>query len=170
MASLKKWIRLLHRDIGFLLVGLTVVFCVSGIVLIYRDTDIFRLKNEYTVQLDRNLGQPELRDQLNFKRLHVEEETDSKIVFDKGSYDKLTGIAKYTLMEYPAFIRKMNNMHTAISREKLHFFATIFGVLLLFQALSSFWMFNFSSKVFKRALVLSAIGIALAVALVCFWG
>lgn len=36
--SIHYWIRSLHRDIGFFLVGLTLVYVLSGVVLIYRDT------------------------------------------------------------------------------------------------------------------------------------
>ena len=36
--TIHYWIRSLHRDIGFFLVGLTLVYVLSGILLIYRDT------------------------------------------------------------------------------------------------------------------------------------
>ena len=38
----KPLIRVLHRDIGFLVVGLTIVYALSGIVLTYRDTGFLK--------------------------------------------------------------------------------------------------------------------------------
>lgn len=34
--------RVLHRDIGFLTIGLTLVYALSGILLIYRNTDLLK--------------------------------------------------------------------------------------------------------------------------------
>ena len=46
--SFNYYMRSLHRDIGFFAFGLVVIYILSGIVLIYRDTDF--LKREVTVE------------------------------------------------------------------------------------------------------------------------
>lgn len=168
-SSIQKIIRQLHRDIGFLTIGITIVFSVSGIVLIYRDTDVFRMEKSYTESLKQNLNASELESALDFRRLKVIEETDTKITFSNGSYNKQTGKAQYVLMEYPEIIGKINFMHKAISHEVMHWFATVYGILLLFLALSSFWMYKPHTRPFKRGLVLSSIGIVAAILLFMFW-
>lgn len=50
--SIHYWIRSLHRDIGFFLVGLTLVYVLSGILLIYRDTGFLQ-----TAAVERGMGQ-----------------------------------------------------------------------------------------------------------------
>ncbi len=167
--SVQKIIRQLHRDIGFLTVGITIVFSISGIVLIYRDTDVFRIEKTYTQQLKPNLGKSELREQLDIRHLRFEDETDNLITFEQGAYNKLNGQAQYKLMEYPYIIGKLNFMHKAISREVMHWFATVYGILLMFLAISSFWMYKPNSRLFKRGIVLSSIGIVIAVLLFMFW-
>lgn len=37
--SIQKLMRSLHRDIGFLLIGMTLIYCISGLLLIYRGND-----------------------------------------------------------------------------------------------------------------------------------
>ena len=37
--SIHYYMRGLHRDIGFFLIGLTLIYSISGVLLIYRDTD-----------------------------------------------------------------------------------------------------------------------------------
>lgn len=167
--SVQLIMRQLHRDIGFLLIGLTIVFSLSGIVLIYRDTDVFKVEKNYQKTLKTNLNQDGLRDEIHIRRLRITSETEQEILFDEGSYNKATGIAEYTLMEYPLIISKLSNMHKAISRETLHWVITIYGVLLFFLALSSFWMFKPGTALFKRSLLLGGIGIAFAVILIFVW-
>ena len=50
--SIHYWIRSLHRDIGFFLVGLTLVYVLSGILLIYRDTGFLQ-----TTAVEHGMGQ-----------------------------------------------------------------------------------------------------------------
>ncbi len=164
--SVQAIMRQLHRDIGFLLIGLTFVFSLSGIVLIYRDTNVFKIEKHYKEQLSLNLKSNELKEEINIRRLRITSESQDEIVFDSGSYNKTTGIADYTLMEYPTFISKLNNIHKAISRETLHWVIILYGVLLFFLAISSFWMYKPGSKNFKRGLILGGAGIAFALILV----
>ncbi|MEL6926721.1 MAG: hypothetical protein AAFO94_21960, partial [Bacteroidota bacterium] len=64
--------RILHRYLGFFLVGIMAVYAVSGIVLIFRDTDL--LKKEYTVekQIATNVAPNALGKELKIKNLKVE--------------------------------------------------------------------------------------------------
>lgn len=50
--TIHYWIRSLHRDIGFFLVGLTLVYVFSGILLIYRDTGFLQ-----TTPVEVGMGQ-----------------------------------------------------------------------------------------------------------------
>jgi hypothetical protein len=54
--SIHYWIRSLHRDIGFFLVGLTLVYVLSGLLLIYRDTGFLQ-----TTPVEHGMGQGQHR-------------------------------------------------------------------------------------------------------------
>lgn len=50
--NIHYWIRSLHRDIGFFLVGLTLIYVFSGILMIYRDTGFLQ-----TAAVEHGMGQ-----------------------------------------------------------------------------------------------------------------
>ena len=52
--------RVLHRDIGFLTIGLTLVYALSGILLIYRNTDLLKTEKVEEKQLATNLSRNDL--------------------------------------------------------------------------------------------------------------
>ncbi|WP_430817728.1 hypothetical protein [Carboxylicivirga sp. RSCT41] len=160
--SVTKIMRKLHRDIGFLMIGLTLVYGVSGIILLYRDTEIFTIKKEYTETIKPGTPAGELGAALELRRLRVIEERNDTIFFNYGYYCQSSGEAVYTITTYPDFIWTINSFHKLKSRFTSHWFATVYGILLLFLALSSLWMYKPSTKKFKRGLVLTAIGLVIA--------
>jgi hypothetical protein len=42
--SITQVMRALHRDIGFLVVGLIIIYSVSGLVLVFRGTDLLKVE------------------------------------------------------------------------------------------------------------------------------
>lgn len=50
--NIHYWIRSLHRDIGFFLIGLTLIYVFSGILMIYRDTGFLQ-----TAAVEQGMGQ-----------------------------------------------------------------------------------------------------------------
>ncbi|MBR8537835.1 hypothetical protein KDU71_19845 [Carboxylicivirga sediminis] len=161
--SVTKIMRVLHRDIGFLMIGLTLVYCVSGIILLYRDTNLFTVDKRYVEQIAPNTPADELGDALELRRLNVTEESTDTIYFNYGTYCKSTGLADYTINTYPDWVWQINGFHKTKSRFGAHWMGLTYGVLLLFLAISSLWMYKPKSSKFKRGLVLTAVGLILAV-------
>jgi hypothetical protein len=160
--------RTLHRDIGFLVIGMTVVFCLSGIALVYRNTLFLKSDVTYEKQLDAALSAKKLQTALRFRRFTVVEETDTHITFKHGTYDKTTGKVSYTVKDLPWIFRKMKRLHLVNGRNPRHIFVTIYGVLLLFLALSSLGMHKPGSRIFSRGLKITILGIV-GTALLLFW-
>lgn len=167
--SIQYYVRCLHRDIGFLVLGLTIAYAVSGVVLVYRETDF--LKSEETVekQLPQNLEPQEVARMLHARRFEQTGDEGGVLRFRDGSaitdgaYDRATGSISYVGKQYPAFIEKMVHLHKLGSAKALHVVSVVYGVLLLFLALSSLFMYGKGSGGFRRAMAGSAIGLALAV-------
>jgi uncharacterized iron-regulated membrane protein len=40
--------RIIHRYLGFFMAGIMVMYSVSGVVLVYRDTDFLKKENSYS--------------------------------------------------------------------------------------------------------------------------
>jgi hypothetical protein len=96
----------------------------------------------------------------------VKEQKGDLVIFKEGTYNSKTGEAKYTKKELPFFLKKMTDLHKSDSKHKLSILNTIFGISLLFFVVSSFWMFNPKSRIFKNGMIITAIGIILALFLI----
>lgn len=99
--KLNNVMRSLHRDIGYLVVGMTLIYCISGTILLFRDKGVF----VYNVRMERPLA--EVKSKLSARELAplllqngmsrkfvLESENDSLIVFNKNelTYNKKTGV------------------------------------------------------------------------------
>lgn len=164
--TLNHYMRVLHRDIGFFVVGLIIIYSLSGIVLIYRDTDFLKHEAQVEKKLSPNLQASELGPMLRLKNFKVLKTEGDVLYFPNGSYNAVTGIVEYTQKELPLWLTKFSQLHKTASQSPAHWVTTIFGVLLLFLAISSFWMFNSASRQFRRGLIIAVTGIIFAVILV----
>ena len=158
-------IRVIHRYLGFFLAGILAVYAISGIVLIFRDSDTFKNPVTTEVQIAKNISAEKLGKALNMRRLEVSKTEDTKIYFEEGVYDQATGLASITEMELPYFLDKMTHLHKAKSSHPLFFLNIIFGLGLLFFVISAFWMFMPKSEIFKKGLLFSLGGLILALVL-----
>ena len=98
-SKMRKTMRDLHNYIGFFIVGLVVIYSLSGIVQTYRDTSFLKhdVKNEKTIET--NLDAESLGKAIKIKELKVEKTENGIMYFKQGSYNPQTGEAKYTTSE-----------------------------------------------------------------------
>ncbi|MFT7119070.1 MAG: hypothetical protein ACI9IZ_002057 [Nonlabens sp.] len=157
--------RELHRYLGFFLAGIMAVYAISGIALIFRDTDL--LKQEVTIEktLQPQLTISEIGPALKIKKLEVDRNEAGTYYFENGSYNSLTGEAQFTKMELPYLLDKLTHFHKAKTGQPLFFLNIFFGVGLLFFVVSAFWMFMPGTKIFQKAILFTAAGLILALAL-----
>jgi len=157
--------RLYHRYLGFFLSGIMAVYAISGITLIFRDTDTFKKEVVVERSLETNLSADEVGKQLKIKKFTTTNETEAVINFNNGSYNKQTGVASYTKLEVPYVLNKLQHFHKAETGDPLYFLNIFFGVSLLFFVVSAFWMFMPSTSIFKKGLLFATAGLVLAVVL-----
>jgi hypothetical protein len=159
--------RSLHRDIGFFIIGLTIIYCISGIVLVFRDTTVFKIDALVEKEFDPHLEMSELGKKVKLKDFQVLKTEGDIVYFQTGIYNKVTGVAKYISKENPVLIKKFHLLHRKSSKDHLTSRITrYYGMLLFFMAISSFWMFNPKTKLFRRGIWFAASGILLAMILV----
>jgi hypothetical protein len=163
--SIYSWMRLLHRDIGFFAIGLTVIYCISGIMLTYRDTDFLKSETQIEKSTEPGLSANQLGRVLHLKSLNVINENEKEISFTDGTYNKETGVASYTSKELPALLRAFNSLHFVSSQDSRHWFTALYAISLLFLAISSFWMYKPGSKHFKRGIIISISGVVFSILL-----
>lgn len=159
------WMRILHRYIGFFLMGIMAVYSISGLLLIYRDTDFLKKETVSEKKISPEISAYNLGKELGVKGFEVKKEEGDILYFKGGEYNKTTGVAKITKKEVPFVLKKMMDLHKADSKSKYSLLNTLFGICLFFFVLSSFWMFSPKSSIFKKGMIYAGIGFILAMIL-----
>ena len=157
--------RVLHRYLGFFLAGIMATYALSGVVLIFRNTDF--LKREVTVEktLPPDLDAGALGEQLRIKRLEVTRTAAGTDYFAQGSYVRATGVARYTTRQLPYVLERLTRLHKSSTDHPLYWLNVFFGLSLLFFVVSAFWMFLPATRVFRKGLYFALAGLLLTLAL-----
>ncbi len=158
---LTRLMRVLHRDLGFIMIGLTIIYSLSGISLIYRETAFLKKERQITRTIEPNMEIEELGSALHMRNLEIVRTDENIILFNNGTYNKSTGVVEYTSNELPWWLSKINSLHKTSTRSPLHWLGIIYGTLLFFMAISSLWMFKSGTGLFRRGITLAAGGAAI---------
>ena len=158
--------RLTHRYLGFFMAGIMVVYSVSGILLIYRDSDFLKKENIIQKNIENNLSEKELEKEIKIKNLEILKIQNGVLLFKGGYYNTKTGAVKFSKKELPSIFKKMTNLHKSQSKDRLSLLNVFFGIALFFFVVSSFWMFNVRSKAFRRGMVYTSLGLILSIILI----
>ncbi|KUJ50766.1 hypothetical protein [Chryseobacterium sp. JAH] len=161
----RSFMRITHRYLGFFMAGIMAIYAVSGVLLIYRDTDFLKKEKMYNKVIAKNLSEKELGKELKMKNLEITKTENNILLFKDGTYNLLTGQAKYSKKEMPFVIDKMTKLHKAKSADTLSPLNAFFGICLFFFVISSFWMFNTRSKPFKRGVKFAIAGLVVSIIL-----
>ncbi len=76
--------RVLHRYLGFFLAGIMAVYAISGIVLIFRDTDFLKSEVTEEFKIAPNLEKENIGKALEMRRFEVEKEEGNMVYFGNG--------------------------------------------------------------------------------------
>ena len=159
------YMRIIHRDLGFFVIRLTIIFSLSGIVLIYRDTDFLKKERIREKQLDPNLDAGNLGGILRMRNFEIIKTEGDIVYFNNGNYNRATGLATYSEKSLPSLLDKMNRLHKKASKDRTHILSTVFGISLFFLAVSSFWLYKPQTRIFRRGMVYAALGFIIAIIL-----
>ena len=155
--------RVLHRYLGYFLAGIMMIYALSGITLIFRKTDTFKVSIHKEVTLEPGLDATALGKALRIRDLTPIDNDGTILVFEEGAYDAVSGKATYTAKELPVWLDKITHLHKATTEDPLYYFNIFFGLALLFLAISSFFMFAKTSLIFKKGLWFTLGGIILVI-------
>ncbi len=165
--DLSQNMRIYHRYLGFFLAGIMAMYAISGIILVYRNTDFLKKNKHYSVELDPNLSSKEVGQQLRIKNLVWNSTSGDVAKWDNGTYNLSTGQAEYSKKELPAALDKMTHFHKAKKGDPLYGFNLAFGFALLFFVVSSFFMFMPRSNAMKKGWYWALAGLVFA--LIILW-
>ena len=157
--------RVIHRYLGYFLAGIMTVYALSGIVMIFRETNFLKHEVVSERQLEPNLTDGELSPKLRMS-VKVNKKEGEILYFKDGNYNQTTGIASVKKMKLPFVLEKMERLHKATTNSPLYFLNIFFGTSLLFFVLSAFWMYTPKMPIFKKGMYFAAAGIVLTLVLV----
>ncbi|REE83155.1 PepSY-associated transmembrane protein [Lutibacter oceani] len=164
--STNFYMRIIHRYLGFFLIGIMIVYALSGTVLIFRNTDAFKVEKQNEKKLQPGLEIAELGKMLRIRDIKIEKTENNILYFNNGTYNNSTGVANYTSKELPFVLDKMTHLHKATTDNPLYWLNIFFGLSLLFFAVSSFWMFLPKTKTFKKGMYFTLGGVVLTLILI----
>ena len=137
-SQLNQQMRIYHRYLGFFLAGIMLIYSLSGILLIFRNTDFLKTEQAVIKNIQPNANEASLKEQLKLKELTIEKEVDGNIYFKNGVYNKTSGVVTLQVKELPKFLKKLTQFHKAKTGDRFFYLNIFFGTSLLFFVISSF--------------------------------
>jgi hypothetical protein len=168
MSDVSKNMRIYHRYLGFFLAGIMAIYSISGIIMIFRETDFLKKENHKVLTVAPNLKNEEIGPAIKIKNLKTTEEVGDIVKFKEGTYNRTTGVADFTVKELPYLLNKITKMHKATHKDPLYYLNIFFGLSLFFFVMSSFWMFTPGTTIFKKGMYFTLAGIVLALVMLFF--
>lgn len=152
--KVRRLLRILHRDLGYFIVGMTIVYSLSGIFLNHRHDfnpdyriffDNFQTEigpeTEITEQLLRNTL-AELDRDVVFKKHYITNQGNIKIFIENGEViiNPETGAGTMSYLQRRPIIFEMNKLHKATIGTLWKWVSDGMAVILLFVAVSGLFI------------------------------
>lgn len=184
MKQLRKWSRILHRDIGYFFIGTSLIYGLSGIALNHMSdwNPNYSVEiNNFTTDLNLNKSPnikenidkllDEIDDSKNYKQHYYPSSNDLKIFLKGGSSIMVNvsngkGRAEY-LKRRPVFY-EVNYLHYNPNRIWT-WFSDAFSASLIIFAITSFFMVKGKKGIIGRGGIYTALGILIPILFLIFY-
>lgn len=152
--KVRKLLRILHRDLGYFIVGMTIVYCLSGIFLNHRhdfnpDYKIFITDFKVDIQNKTHYSDEEVRaiiESINedavYKKHYLNNKGFIKVFIANGEavFNPQTGEGTMQYLQKRPIIFGMNKLHKATLGTTWKWVSDIMAVILLFVAVSGLFL------------------------------
>ena len=181
----RKLNRTLHRDLGYLFFGMTIIYAVSGIVLNHRtpsgDPSIVtrsmeletkpvkreKVNRAYILNLLHKVGEED------YQNYYFPSATSLMIYIDQGhvSLNMETGSIKFTSIKKRPVLTEFNFLHYNKPKQLWTVFSDIFAASLALMAITGLFILRGKNGIRRRGAILTGIGVTIPLLfLVCyFW-
>ena len=184
MKTLRKWSRILHRDIGYFFIGTTIIYALSGIALNHMNdwnpnysveiaefqSDLnFEKSAQIRTSIDALLDQIDHKE--NYKQHYYPDAGTLKIFLRGGSsvlIDVASGLGRAEFLKRRVVFYESNYLHYNPNRIWTWFSDVFAGALLLF-AITSFFMVKGKKGIIGRGGIYTALGILLPLLFLWFY-
>jgi hypothetical protein len=179
----RPWLRAIHRDAGYFVIGLTVIYALSGLAVNHiGDWDPSFQNYERTHQLGAAIpGEDEAAARTVLARLKIDEtpedvyrvdDSQLDVVLEKRTLhvDTQTGKVLEEGQQARVFLRAANWLHLNRGKKAWTLVADAYAVLLLFLAFSGLFMIPGRKGLIGRGAVIAGVGAAIPIAYVVLSG
>ncbi|MFA5329123.1 MAG: PepSY-associated TM helix domain-containing protein [Prolixibacteraceae bacterium] len=181
--NIRKSLRSLHRDFGYLVVGITFIYTVSGIAMNHRsdwNPHYSVISEEMTVSPEdrTEFSKTEIIDFLKafecepvYKKHFVTKNNEVKIFVEEGTviYNPRLGKAELEILRKRPFWFQINKLHLAQTGQTWIWISDAMAVFLLFVAISGMFLLKGKFGIMRRGAWLTAIGIIVPVIVILFF-
>jgi uncharacterized protein len=165
-----KWLRILHRDLGYFFVGITLVYGVSGIILVHKKQGVDPAYKtvRVTKQFPQNMNEAQFtalwEKELEDYKLNtvLSDQSKLKVFVDGGvgDYDIDSGKLSFEVYQRKPVVFFINKLHFN-QIKGWTFFADFFSDTLIFLAISGLFIVQGKNGFRKRGIWFMIAGILL---------
>ncbi len=152
--KIRKSIRILHRDFGYFIVGMTIVYALSGIFLNHRhdfnpDYKIYISDFQTDINLNTPITEAMIKNELVkldhsvvFKKHYINNEGLIKIFIENGEavINPTTGKGRMSYLQRRPVIFEMNKLHKATLGTFWKWTSDFMGVVMIFVAVTGLFI------------------------------
>jgi hypothetical protein len=178
----RAWLRAVHRDFGYLAIGFTVIYAISGIAqnhiedwgeVSYKTSETTRTITPVADDAPDAIAIKAVADAANLGTPTAAFRAGDEVRLEYANGAKATAIGSELVVqarERRAFIGAANWLHTARNKSGWRYVADIYALLLLYLAISGIFMIKGKLGLKWRGAVLISIGVAVPVTAVMVSG
>ena len=181
----RKLNRALHRDLGYIFVGMTIIYSVSGIVLNHRkpggDASLLSRSEEFvsepikrenfTKDVIFQLLEEKDLERSEYKNFYFPSEGRAMIYLNMGhiELDLISGKGKLVTIKKRPILTEFNFLHYNKPKKLWTWFSDIFAVALILLAVTGLFIIRGKNGIRKRGAILVSIGIIIPLVFLFFY-
>ncbi len=178
----RKWLRILHRDFGYFIVGITLIYAISGILLNHRNdfNPDYKIINMH-VQVELPPGPPYneralrpviegIDDFVVYKRGLITKNGDLKVFIHNGEVllDPATGKGELQYLKKRAVFFEMNMLHRVATHRSWKWFSDAMMVILIFVTISGIFILKGKNGFGRRGVWFILAGVIIPIVYMVF--
>jgi len=181
--NIRKTLRSLHRDFGYLVVGITFIYTVSGIALNHRTdwnphyslvSEDVTLPPSDQIEYSKDEIQTILKNfefEAVYRKHYITKNREIKIFVSEGTvmYNPQQGKAELEVLKKRPFFFQINKLHLAQTSRLWIWISDFMAIFLLFVALSGMFLLKGKLGIKGRGLWLTTVGIVIPLAIILFY-
>jgi len=179
----RKWLRILHRDFGYFIVGIVLIYSVSGIVLNHRtdfNPNFQIIVSEVSIDLPAGptFSEEEVKkaveaidEQVRYKKSYINKEGLLKVFIENGEVvvDPATGKGSMEYLKKRPLLYQMNYLHKASTISAWKWVSDSMAVLLIFVTVSGIFLLKGKNGFMRRGIWFLVAGLVTPVVFMIFF-